>query len=201
MNIGPALNLGFSLVLLWGLLFFCWSEYRLDALRDKLFALRYRLFMFAADGHIAFDDPTYQQLRTLINGMIRFGHKLSFSRLVLALISQRISPDPRWTQPMVLWRAAVQKLPDESRNTLISIHDDMFRAVMKHMAVGNPVVLMAFVLLKAIRLFVQILTLGATQNLTVLKAARDLHLNLIEAQALESQELESVYDDRRLARA
>jgi hypothetical protein len=193
MNIGPALHLGFSLVLLWGLLFFCWSEYRLDALRDKLFALRHRLFMFATDGHIAFNDPTYQQLRTLINGMIRFGHKLTFGRLVLTLISQRIYPDPRWTQPMMLWRAAVQKLPEDSRDALVAIHDDMFRAVMKHMAVGNPVILVAFALLKAIRLFVQILTLGATQNLTVLKAARDLHLTLIEAQALESQELELIW--------
>src|ERR1019366_10651823 len=77
----PALHLGFSLVLLWGLLFFCWDEYRLDALRDKLFSLRHRLFMAAVEGHIAFDDPTYQQLRILMNGMIRFGHKLTFGRL------------------------------------------------------------------------------------------------------------------------
>jgi hypothetical protein len=200
MNIAPALHLGFSLVLLWGLLFFCWDEYRLDALRDKLFSLRHRLFMAAVEGHIAFDDPTYQQLRILMNGMIRFGHKLTFGRLMLACITQWIYPDPRWTEPMKQWRAEVQKLPEKQRNMLVAIHDDMFRAVMKHMAAGNPVVLLAFLLLVAIRLFVQILTRGAIMNLTVLKAGRDLHLNLIEAQALEAQEFESVYGNCGFAR-
>jgi hypothetical protein len=201
MNLGPALHLGFSLVLLWGLLFFCWSEYRLDSLRDKLFALRHRLFMFAADGHIAFNDPTYQQLRILMNGMIRFGHKLTFGRLVLAGISQRVSPDPRWAEPMEQWRADVQKLPVESRDGLQAIHDDMFRAVIKHMATGNPALLLAVILLAAIRLFVKILTRGATQNLSLIKAGRDLHLNLIEAQALESQEFESIYGNCGFARS
>jgi hypothetical protein len=199
-NIGPALHLGFSLILLWGLLFFCWKELRLDSLRDKLFGLRHELFMLAASKRIPFDDPTYKILRDLINGMIRFAHKLSFSRLFLAMVDQRLRPDPQLAHPMKQWQEAVSKLPDEPRIALTAIHDDMFRAVMKHMASGNPVVLLAFALLLTIRSMVQLLSRGATQNLSVLKAGRDLHLNLIEAQALEAQELEIAYGECGLAR-
>jgi hypothetical protein len=192
-NIGPALHLGFALLLLWGLMFFCWRELRLDSLRDSLFALRYRLFMYAATNGLPFDHSTYRMLRDLINGMIRFAHKITFTRLFLAFVSQAIHPDPRFMEPMQQWREAVKKLPEESGKALTSIHDDMFRVVMKHMAISNPVALIAFVLLLTIRVVVQVCTRGATQNLSVLKAGRDLHLNLIEAQALEAQELESVY--------
>ena len=194
-NIGPALHLGFALLLLWGLTFFCWRELRLDSLRDSLFALRYRLFIYAASNRIPFDHPTYKILRELINGMIRFAHKLSFGRLFVAVLAEHTRPDPRWTDAMEHWRGAVEKLPKDSRDTLISIHDDMFRIVIKHMAVGNPIMLLAFALLLAIRFMVQFISSGATQNMSVLRASKDLHLNLIEAQALEAQELESIYGE------
>lgn len=199
-NIGPALHFGFSLILLWGLLVFCYRELRLDSLRDRLFGLRHELFMVAASNRISFDDPTYKVLRDLINGMIRFAHKLSFGRLFLAMIDQRLRPDPQFSRPVKQWQEALSKLPDESRIALTAIHDDMFRAVMKHMASGNPAVLLAFAMLLTIRSMVQLFSRGTTQNLSVLKAGRDLHLNLIEAQALEAQELESIYGDCGLAR-
>jgi hypothetical protein len=199
MNIGPVLHLGFSLLLLWGLLFFCWREYRLDALREKLFSLRNGLFLFAAQGHIAFNDPSYRMLRDLMNGMIRFAHKLNASQLLLAAIDRASQPDERWKVPMKEWRRAVDALPPDARQELISSHDEMFRAVMKHIAKGNVVLLIAFALLKLLRFIVRTFSGGATQNLTMLQAGRDLNLNLIEAQALKAQELDAAYRECELA--
>lgn len=200
-NLGPALHLGFALVALWGLLYFCWREYRWDRLRDKLFALRHRLFICAAQGRIQFDAPAYRVERDLINGMIRFTHKLTFGRLFLTGISHRLRPDQELIEPMNQWRAEVDGLPRDTQQELRSIHDEMFRSVMKHMASGNPVLFLAFALLKTIRLLVQVATNGTQQNLSVLQAGRQLHLNLVEAQALEAQELESRYGELGLARS
>jgi hypothetical protein len=200
-NIGPALHLGFALTMLWGLLFFCWREYRWDALRERLFALRFRLFLCAAKGEIAFDTRAYRTERDLINGMIRFAHKLTSTRLLLTVISQRFSPDKRWIEPMEQWRAEVAKLPSEPRKELMAIHDEMFRVVMRHMATGNLVLFLAFVMFKTIRTTVQIVSGGTKQNLSVLQAGKQLHLNLIEAQALEAQQLETAYGELGLAKS
>jgi hypothetical protein len=198
-NIGPVLHLGFSLVLLWGLLFFCWRQYRLDSLREKLFAIRNELFFFAAEGKIAFGNPAYRTLRDLINGMIRYAHKLSATQLVVTVLAYSFRPDEKWRQPMKQWREDVGALPPELRDKLIFSHDEMFRAVMKHVAGGNIVLMVAFSLLKAIRFLVKTISGGTTQNLSVLEAGRDLNLNLIEAQALKEQELETRFAECEFA--
>lgn len=190
-NFGPALHLGFSLILLWGILFLCWRPYRLDLLREKLFAIRNDLFFFAACGGISFNDPRYRTLRDLMNGVIRYAHRLSATQLFLTVITHGAHPDEKWKEPMKQWREGVEALPSDAKRKLISSHDEMFRIVMKHIAAGNPILLTAFSLLKAVRFVVREVTGGTTQNLTVLKVGRDLNLNLIEAEALKTQQLES----------
>jgi hypothetical protein len=198
-DIGPALHLGFSLLLLWGLIFFCWSPYRLDSLREKLFAIRNDLFQFAARGGISFSDPSYRTLRDLMNGMIRYAYKLNGTQLLLTAIAYSSRKDEQWRIPVRLWHETVEALPAIQKDKLMSSHDEMFRVVMKHIAGGNIILLMAFSLLKLLRLLVKVFTGGTTQNLSVLKAGRDLNLNLIEAQALKAHELENRYSECELA--
>ncbi len=196
---GAALHLGFSLLLLWGLIFFCWRPYRLDSLRERLFSIRNDLFHFAARGEISFEDPSYRTLRDLTNGMIRYAHTLSGTKLFLTAVAYSSRRDDKWREPVRQWHEAVAALPPKQREKLMSSHDEMFRAVMKHIAGGNVILLVAFTLLKGLRLVVNVATGGSTQNFSVLKAGRDLNLNLIEAQALKTRELESRYPECELA--
>jgi hypothetical protein len=70
------------LLLLCFLVFFAYQTYRVDKLRQDLFRIRDQLFDDALDGKIQFDDKAYIVCRQLINGMIRYGHRLSIPSLV-----------------------------------------------------------------------------------------------------------------------
>lgn len=64
-----------------GLIFVLWTNYyrRLfcDQYRQHLFRIRDSLFNRAAAGEISFEDPAYHSLRYMLNGMIRYAHKMS----------------------------------------------------------------------------------------------------------------------------
>ena len=83
-------------VLLWGLLAALWwlfafeyRRYRINLLRQRLFAVRDQLFQEAAAGKISFDSKAYGMTRTTLNGMIRFAHELSIIRLIVMRVVQR----------------------------------------------------------------------------------------------------------------
>ena len=75
-----------SLSLLLFLIVPLWNQYRIEKLRQDLFVVRDRLFMEAANGHIHFDSHSYRVTRTIINGLIRFGHKASLTRIILIML-------------------------------------------------------------------------------------------------------------------
>ena len=80
-----------SLAALLFLLLVLFNGYREDRLRQELFELRDRLFDEAVEGNVSFDSHAYQATRLLLNGMLRFAHRLSLSRFVIAV--PLINPD------------------------------------------------------------------------------------------------------------
>lgn len=76
-------------------LFFPYNAYRVDSIRQKTFALRDALFDEARQGNIGFDSPAYGATRALLNGVIRFSHRISFSRMIAFrfLITERLVAD------------------------------------------------------------------------------------------------------------
>jgi len=78
--------------LLW-LLLGPYNDFRVDRLRQELFGLRDELFDRAASGAIGFDSSAYMATRQMLNGMIRFSHRLSFSRLATLVLLRRFQ-DP-----------------------------------------------------------------------------------------------------------
>ncbi len=75
-----------SLAFLWICHFWLYKNYRVDVFRQKMFALRDRLFDDAAKGVIAFDHPAYCTMHRTMNGCIRFAHKLDLLQAVLLLV-------------------------------------------------------------------------------------------------------------------
>ena len=79
-----------SLMLIFWLAFFLYQSYRVDKLRQDLFKIRDQLFDDVLDGKIKFDDSAYIVSRQLVNGMIRFAHRLSIpSMLAFAVLMPR----------------------------------------------------------------------------------------------------------------
>lgn len=109
-----------SLLGLWVL--FCWAyrQYRIDLFRQRLFAIRDALFDAAREGRISFEHPAYRILRSMINGYIRFGHRLSFSTVVGLTLSSKFRHEAEvWGERFEeRWTEASRDLPGEVRKEL-----------------------------------------------------------------------------------
>jgi hypothetical protein len=132
-----------GLIALWAFWYYLWKPQRVDIFRQKLFALRSDLFDLAATGLVAFDDPAYSQLRLLINGLIRFSHRISFASLLIAVAHSRQAP----SDPLAAWKKNVAKLPEDARNQLLAVHSSVQVAFAKHLTFGSAL-LLAYVVLR-----------------------------------------------------
>ena len=74
-----------SLAALLFLLLVLFNSYREDRFRQQLFELRDQLFDDAVAGRISFDSKAYRATRFILNGMLRFAHRVSLSRFVVAM--------------------------------------------------------------------------------------------------------------------
>lgn len=111
MNAYIALKSLLLLLALWGFVFYLWRDYRLDAFRDDLFALRDRMFQYAANGNIAFDNPAYLLLRNRMNILLRYAHEFTFTALVVAGFAMR--RQATITNAMLVeWQKSVEQLGD-----------------------------------------------------------------------------------------
>jgi|GEM_PF-4266250 len=122
----------------WVLWFYFVKEYRVAAFRERLFSIRDQLFNFAADGLVSFDDPAYSELRALINGMLRFAHRVSF--LTLLTTARNLSPSVESSNPYQRWKDSLINLAPETRERLEQIHNQLVSAYMKQL-VGGSIIL------------------------------------------------------------
>ena len=132
----------FGFILLWALFYVSTRALFLDILRQRLFAIRDDLFDFAADGGIEFENPVYRELRQDINHMIRFAHKLSFARMMLA--QSAISND----DPAVLegrnWVERANQLPPLVKRKLFDARHEVLHQVVIYIVRRSIVVLVLF---------------------------------------------------------
>jgi hypothetical protein len=140
-NFSGALHLLLSFTALWFLVFRLVGEYRLDSLRDRLFAIRERLFDYAADGNITFDHPAYTKLRMRINSLIRFGYRLTFTRFAMGVIFITWKNAPYDREILFEWENAVKELPPEVQVELNRISDETLVLVVRHLVSGSPVMM------------------------------------------------------------
>jgi hypothetical protein len=120
------------------------GEYRLDAYRQQMFALRDELFDFAADGNISFNDPAYRLLRDQMNATIRFGHNLTLYRLLMTwgatVLARRAMTSNRSEQ----LQKAIEALDDTTlRCTLRDFHDRAMYLQMHRLIMGSPLLFVA----------------------------------------------------------
>jgi hypothetical protein len=134
-----------GLIALWAFWYYLWKPQRVDIFRQRLFSLRSDLFDLAADGVVPFDHPAYAQLRLLINGMIRFAHRVSFATLVIAIVQSKRAP----SDPLAAWRRNVEKLPEGARERVLAVHKDVSAAFSKHLIDGS-MLLSLFVFLRVL---------------------------------------------------
>jgi len=104
---------------LWIFLFYFWRDYRLDAFREHVFSLRDRLFLFAAEGNVSFEDRAYRILRDRTNIALRYAHDFTLIRMVLIMCY----PFRNQKSESQEWMEAVQAIEsDEVRESLLEFN-------------------------------------------------------------------------------
>jgi hypothetical protein len=170
----------FLLVIWW----FIWGH-RDDNLRDQLFTLRDEMFLYAFDQGID-DTAAYENLRLLLNGLIRYAHRVSLGRLLLLDLSRRVfklqpSAPPAYAE----WVQAVAALPADEAQHMRDFHDKAMLLIMKHMIAGSPllwcavgVVVFHVVVFKSTRVFIDSIVRSVRRRVP--------SLDLFEADALRT---------------
>ena len=125
-------------IVLLGVFFRLWRYHRVDVLRHRLFVLRDELFDYALDGNLSFENPTYRMLRLRMNNLLRFAHKIGFTRLlILFLFRRKIIDAGMFEEKEREWRSALSQLSDAQREKIEDIHGRVLREIPKHMVFGT----------------------------------------------------------------
>lgn len=166
------------LIVLAFLIFYRWRHYRIDSLRQKLFILRDELFDYALEGGIDFSDPAYTATRTTLNCLIRFAHKITFSRVVIGFTSDKLQLPSRRNP-----HAEVMALPEgEVKQKLVSVQNRMLFALAIHITTGSPTLWIGLLIFSA-----HLCIKGAIKRTSdVLSAfSKIIRIDLIERMAVE----------------
>lgn len=137
--VSASLHIGLGLLLVWVFSFKFWRQHRVDALRERLFEVRGELFDYAALGEVSFDSPAYAKLRVMMNSMIRFAHKFTFSRLVIVVLFRKVFEALPIPSPLAEWEKAVAVLPPAKQKVLRDLHGRMMSTIAWHMISGSPI--------------------------------------------------------------
>jgi hypothetical protein len=136
----------FGLILFWVLFYISTRSLLLDILRQRLFEIRDDLFDFAADGGIEFTNPVYCELRVDINNMIRFAHKLSFARMILAQL--QISDDDPAMTSFRSWVERANQLQPLARRKVFDVRTKVLHEVVVYIVRRSIV---AFIFISTLR--------------------------------------------------
>jgi len=125
---------GVALLVTWWL----YSGYRADYLRDQLFTVRDDMFLYALDHGIA-DTAAHENLRLLMNSLIRYAHRVSLARLLLLDVTRRVFKlRPSVPALYAEWVEAVDALPADEGERMRDFHNEALFLMMKHMVSGSP---------------------------------------------------------------
>jgi hypothetical protein len=131
-----------------------WPCLRLAEFRQAMFVIRDELFDYAASGRIEFTHPAYRLLRRSMNGFIRYGHQLTFFRLLLTLIQWKALRQNTVFTWASQWDAALETIPDDAvRKQLRSFHARTLALVSNRLVTGSPVLMTALGIMVLITLF------------------------------------------------
>ena len=129
-----------SLLGLWVWFFWLYRDYRIDAYRQRLFALRNQLWDYAAAGHISFDDPAYLVVRNRLNGLIRFAHLLSLVWLLAAAGARAVRPFPELEEETRReLEEVLEKVDARVANRLRAFHQQALLGAAEHSILVSPV--------------------------------------------------------------
>jgi len=142
-----------SLMGLWYLLVWLLRDYRVDRFRQETFALRDAFFDEALAQRIDFNHPAYGLMRMLMNGFIRFGHRLTMAQVLLVdvLVPDALLRETSSLSFAARWDRATADLPGPARTMVEDYRLRLNIIVLQHLIL-SPVVFVTLAPFVAARL-------------------------------------------------
>lgn len=156
--------------------FMIWPTFT-SAFRRTLFLTRQDLFLYAAEGNVSTDDPAYVEIRTTLNGLIRYAERLTLFRLVLA-ISRSMAEGHKYDHRL---REMIAAHPVDVQKTLMAFRERAGAAVIHHVIAISPFGWALFVIAKLRALF-------HIDNKKVV-STRSAAVNAVEAETVMMEQL------------
>jgi hypothetical protein len=124
----------------------------LDGFRERLFELRFQLFKMGESGELSFDDEAYRAIETLICGLLRFGHRVTFMGFILSMREQALAKkSDDYVDYSKQIELKISRTPPDVQSQLRKILSDVHSMVTIYMAVSSLLFMVASVVLALLR--------------------------------------------------
>jgi hypothetical protein len=163
---------------LWVVVYYLWPDFRNDAFREDIFSVRDEMFEYASRGSVSFDHPAYTLLRSRMNALLRHGHNLTLTRLVVINATIRDAK----SEMFGAWRAAVEQLPITTQEALNDFDLRTTIFVFQHVIYAS---LFRYLLLRPFMFFIRIRVIA--NYATVTSSVEQLESATIEEESLVSE--------------
>jgi hypothetical protein len=175
-----ALQTILGLMAVWFFVSYPWRNLRLDAFREHIFSVRDEMFLYAAEGHIAFEHPAYVLLRNRMNAVLRFGHEINFINLVAVWL---LRDDVMLEKPFHKWQQAVATLPEEQKTKMLEFSACLAEATLKKL-IYSPFFL--YLLTRPLMEFYKPLTMrtAIAENTKVVRTVERLEAEAVKYDAI-----------------
>ena len=140
----------------WIIYFWGYRKFRIDMLRHKLFVLRDSLFTTTYRMGIPLDTPSYVMMRQVLNGLLRYGHRVGIWGLLATYWGLKKYPPKEQPFFDALSEQLAALHNDEYRKFVQDIYARMILSVFWHIITGAPI-LIFYVVYKLCILLVQVL--------------------------------------------
>jgi hypothetical protein len=125
-----------------GGLWFVWDlglkKLFLDYFRERLFQIRFRLFEMAEAEELSFDNDAYRAIETLLCGLLRYGHRVTFMSFILSVREQNAF---RKSEEYVDYSSQIElkisRTPEAVQTKLREILSDTHRAVLIYISISS----------------------------------------------------------------
>jgi hypothetical protein len=143
-----------GLCALWCLWDFAIKSFFLDLLREQLFEIRSRLFRLGMDEKLRFDNDVYRQIETLLCGLLRFAHRVSFLTYVFSWSElEKEKKEKDYVDVSKQIALKVSRLPADVQRDVMTILDDTRKALFVYMAFTSLIFLIPFAVIMTMKLF------------------------------------------------
>jgi hypothetical protein len=139
---------------LWLLWSFAWRGLALAFFREALFELRFRLFRLGMDGELSFDNEAYRSIETLICGLLRYGHRISFLTYLFSRREQeRAKKEKDYVDVGQQVALKVSRLQPGTQEKIAKILVSIRHAIVLYMAFSSLFLLAMIFLFRVLKVF------------------------------------------------